>query len=88
MTATQTDLVTVTITRDKQYKTALRAERYEWKWTYSWTASDGSHLVPSGDRMVNIGSYGTHLASLHDMLRRKYGKRMRIVEAWKAEDRS
>ena len=80
-----TSAVTVTITRDKQYKTALRSERYEWKWIYSWTASDGSHIVPAGDRMVNIGAYGPGLGDLRDMLRRKYGKHLRITESWKGE---
>jgi hypothetical protein len=78
-------MVTVTITRDKQYKTAVRNSRFQWKWIYSWTADDDSHMVQSPDgRMVNIGGYGSNLGSLKDMLKRKYtGRHLTIVEAWK-----
>jgi beta-galactosidase GanA len=84
-TSPGTHAVTVTVTRAKLYKTALRNNLHSWEWTYSWTADDDSHMVQSGDRMVNVGSYGRHLGSLRDMLKRKYGKRLTLVEAWKTE---
>lgn len=74
---------TVTITRAKQYKTAMRNERYAWKWTYTWTADDGSDWVTSADgRRVNIGAYGPGLSELRSMLRRNYAD-LTIIEAWK-----
>ena len=79
-----------TITRARLNRHRVAPGERVIRYTYSWTASDGSHLVdytcPDGTVRtgVNIGSYGTHLASLRDMLRRKYrGQPVRFVDAWK-----
>lgn len=72
----------ITITRAKQYKTAVRNSRHDWKWTYSWVADDDSHMQKLSDgRTVNVGSYGSDLGSLIDMLRRKFPQAT-ITRSW------
>jgi len=79
------DPVVVTITRARLNRHRVAPCERVIRFTYSWTASDNGHMreMPNG-RVVDLGSYGTHLASLRDMLRRKYrGQRLVIREAWR-----
>jgi hypothetical protein len=64
-------MTAIEITREKLYPTSGRSARIAWKWTYSY-AIDGAPAI----------EYGTHLASLRGMLKRKYAG-ARIVESWK-----
>jgi hypothetical protein len=61
----------VLITRSRLYPEVARPGP-AWRWTYEY-AVNGAPAI----------GYGTGLASLRDMLRRKYGRRVRIVEGWK-----
>ena len=63
---------TVTVTRVKQYATSGRNVRFAWKWLYSYRVNDGPTIT-----------YGTHLASLRDQLKRKHGSAAVIAETWK-----
>jgi hypothetical protein len=81
--------VTVTITRARLNRHRVAPGERVIRYTYSWSASDGSHIIdytcPDGTVRtgVNIGSYGTSLGSLVDMLRPKYrGRRLTIVRSW------
>jgi hypothetical protein len=83
------EAVTVTITRARLNRHRVAPGERVIRYTYSWTASDGSHIIdytcPDGTVRtgVNTGSYGTSLGSLVDMLRRKYrGRRLTIVRSW------
>ena len=85
-------IVTVTISRTKQYPVPGRLAVVAWKWYYTWTADDGSHMKPATfpdgtSRIVNIGSYGNGLTDLRAMLKARYakmGKRVKIVQSWSA----
>lgn len=60
----------VTITRDKLYPVPGRSYRFAWKWLYSYAIDNASAV-----------EYGTDLASLKGMLRRKYPQ-ARLITVW------
>ncbi|PPS89590.1 hypothetical protein [Streptomyces sp. MH60] len=61
----------VLITRHKLYPEVARRGP-AWRWTYDYAVNGAAAI-----------GYGTGLESLRDMLRSKYGRRVRIVEGWK-----
>ena len=75
----------ITIKRDRQYPAVARRGP-AWRWVYSYstpvdvTWPDGR----PGPRAGEYITYGTGLADLRSMLRRKYGRDAQITETWKA----
>ncbi|MFJ4902943.1 DUF6011 domain-containing protein [Streptomyces sp. NPDC088727] len=67
---TESDPVVV-LTRSKLYPEIARPGP-AWRWSYNYTVNGGPNC-----------QYGTGLTSLRDMLRRKFGRTVRIVEEWK-----
>jgi hypothetical protein len=64
----------VVLTRSQLYPEVARPGP-AWQWCYAY-AVNGAPAI----------TYGTGLASLRDMLRRKFGRDVRIVESWKAQE--
>lgn len=63
--------MTITIIRAKQYATAGRATRFEWRWTYDYRIDDGPTC-----------QYGTSLASLRDLIRQRWPG-AQVIDSWK-----
>lgn len=61
----------IVITRAKLYPVAARPGP-AWLWSYHYTVDNGS-----------VCQYGTGLASLRQMLKRKFGSDAVITETWK-----
>ena len=90
--------VEITLKRERCYPCVARPGP-AWTWTYSWTTPedvwyhepDGAARCPScgqparrGPKAGQFIPYGQGLTSLRDMLRRKYGPAVRIIEPWKS----
>jgi hypothetical protein len=64
--------------------------RYD-SWVYSYTTpadidwADSSGTTRPGPRAGQYVEYGKGLAGLRDVLRRKYGRDVRITEEWKQQ---
>ena len=63
--------IAIIISRRQQYALPGQSVRFAWRWVYSYK-------VPN----KNSVTYGTHLGSLRDMLKRSYPG-IRITENWK-----
>jgi hypothetical protein len=80
--------VQATITRARQYPVVARPGP-AWHWLYSYAVSidrgglrfDGTPWAIAAGVPVD---YGTGLVDLRDMLKRKYGRNVKITETWKA----
>ncbi len=76
--------VEITIKRDRTYPVVARPGP-AWQWLYSYTTPVDVTWEDDrpGPRAGEFIEYGTHLASLRDRLRWKYGRNVRITETWK-----
>jgi hypothetical protein len=73
-------VATITITRTKLYPSRPRAG-YAWNWLYEATGPD---TIKVGDRTLPRKFDNRSLVELRRVLRRVYGRDLRIVEPWKA----
>lgn len=59
-------------------------------WTYSWTTPEPIHYRDASGEIYNSVpagtwiSYGKGIIALRDMLKRKFGPNVKLIETWKA----
>lgn len=77
--------VTIRIRRDEQtYPPGFRGAPWVYAYTtpvdVTWKNADGERPGPRAGEYI---TYGSHLASLRDMLKHKHGRNVVIIETWK-----
>jgi hypothetical protein len=87
-------MTTIMIKRSKLTRPGRTFGHQPWVWAYEYTTPvniDWPHYTdgkPNGEshpgpRAGEYVGWGRGLAELHEMLRRKFGKDVQIIESWK-----